>query len=165
MNNLKGIFTGKREKVESPPPMPSTDLAQITSPRKRRVTAEGSPVAASHRTPAHTNDQAALSAHVHTGSAEARKIADFAISAWNEASDEQDLSKKERLLSMASVMLDALSNSREAEKSMLEARQAAASARVSYEMTQRSITEMGRLLGKSYSMPAFMRKFTARTSR
>ena len=54
-------------------------------------------------------------------------------------------------------MLDAIQNSREAERSMLEAKKAADAARISYELTQHSIAEMGRLMA-SRNMPSMLKK-------
>ena len=165
MNSLKGLFAGKRT-AAIPPPVPSADIEQLSSPRKRDTTGRENPMKDADVGGSPASDPgAALSRFVQTDSPEVRKIANFAISAWNEASEESDMPKKERLFSMASVMLDALSNSRQAEKAMLEAQQAAAAAKNSYELTQHSILEMGRLLSKSHNMPAFMRKLAARTSR
>lgn len=85
--------------------------------------------------------------------------------AIEESQRESNLQRKERLLSIAAVMIDAITHSRQAEKSMLEARQAAETAKASYEMIQRSVIEMGRLLNKSHSMPTLLRRLTARGSR
>lgn len=64
----------------------------------------------------------------------------------SEAEHSEDPAKRERLLSLAKVMLDTVSHSKEAERSMLTAQQAADSARSNYEMCQRSVLEMGRLV-------------------
>ena len=96
---------------------------------------------------------------------EMKALASLVNRALAEAQQEQDLVSREKLFSLASVMLDALSNCRRAEKSMLEAQQAAATAKSSYEMTQRSVLEMGRLMdNKMHGVPAFLRKLAVRSS-
>lgn len=81
-----------------------------------------------------------------------------------EAGNEGDDVKRERLVSLAKVMMDTISNSREAERSMIVAQQAAASAKISYEMTQQSVLEMGRLITTSKgSMASVLKKIAVKS--
>ena len=178
MDNIKGLFTGKREDhVEQPPPMPSVGGENAGDSRGRKVTAAGSPVGKTGTLPrSHAcpdlnaaKDKEILDSEPLQGTSaltpETKSITDAVNRAFLEAQKEPDLVAREKMLSIASVMLDALSSSRQAEKSMLEAQQAAAAAKASYELTQRSMQEMGRLINsKGHGVPALFRKLGSKSA-
>lgn len=85
--------------------------------------------------------------------------------AITDATTEPDLQTRERIFSFATVMLDALQNSRQAEKSMLEAQQAADKARFSWECTQRGMMEMVNLMERGSRVSGLGRIFGRRGGR
>ena len=185
MDNIKGLFIGKRDgAVEQPPPMPPVNTDDASDSRGRQVTASGSPVGKTGGLPrSHAcrdlnaaTDKESLGSDVPQRSPdfptrttnltpETKSITDAVNRALIEAQKEPDLVYREKMLSIAGVMLDAISSSRQAEKSMLEAQQAAAAAKASYELTQHSIQEIGRLISqKGHSVPAIFRKLGSKSA-
>ncbi|KAK4989598.1 hypothetical protein LTR50_003064 [Elasticomyces elasticus] len=195
IDNIRGLFSGKRN-TKSPKKQPTKDQI-ISEDRKATVASNGSPIRSSpppvYKSTASSRARSNLAAssatplsHRSTSSRNSQQILEttspslispppnesatmtqLAMGIMEQARSESDSPKKERMLSLAQVMVNALSSVREAERSMLEAQQAAESARMSYELTQRSMVEMGRLIHSSHSMASLLhplRKLGGRTA-
>lgn len=169
MNNVKGFFTSKRDAAppvshvggkqlnrQSLKPVPNSN--SCLSKSRLSITEPTSQPAEMQKPlpdPTSPSSPAAVPVSCFSPSGQSvRKInntsalVDITSALMNEAGNEPDLTKKERLISLAQVMIDTLANSRQAERSMIAAQQAAESAKVSYEMTQRSVLEMSKLLSR-----------------
>lgn len=85
-------------------------------------------------------------------------LMEMGLTLRQEASEEDDLVRKERMASFAQVMLDTVTNAVEAERNMYTAMQAAEQAKMSYMMTQQSVQEMNKLISTSRRLPLFKRK-------
>lgn len=72
-------------------------------------------------------------------------VRDMSISLIEKAQKEANPLRKERLLSFAKVLNDSLISAREAQISAETAKQAARSAQLAYEMTEKSMTMLQRL--------------------
>lgn len=165
IDNIKGFFTGKQTVPSLPNPAGHAHKASLVSHTGSPLLKRGSlePVTEpnsfipEHLTPRQNNS---------TGETNVQSAAltQMTLALMEEVNSEHDGSKKARMLSLAQVMLDAVSNAREAERSMVSAQQSAEAARMSYEMTQRSVVEMGRLISSSRHMPGLLKKLAAKTT-
>ncbi|KAK6433497.1 hypothetical protein LTR95_010320 [Oleoguttula sp. CCFEE 5521] len=167
---LNGLFH-KREHTTSeiPPPLPAMQKHSATpqSSKNVKISANGSPVLRTTRTPPLTK-MPTFSPPVdasHPGlSSSAAYVARSMIPAEDNtnhdgrnslhalstklvgrAQKEGDMGKKERLLNFAKVLNDSLISAREAQISAETAQTAARSAQLSYEMTMKSVAMLQRL--------------------
>ncbi|KAF1347619.1 hypothetical protein BDV97DRAFT_203139 [Delphinella strobiligena] len=185
MNNVKGFFTSKRDanppvshvngkhlKRHSFKPAPnmnsclSKSRVSITEPISQP--AEAQKPLPEPRSPSRTT-AIPVSRFSPSGQSVRRinntsALVGITSALMEEASNEPDITKKERLISLAQVMIDTLSNSRQAERSMVAAQQAAEAAKMSYEMTQRSVLEMSKLISRSRGgMGGVLRKIAVKS--
>ncbi|GAB7351683.1 hypothetical protein MBLNU459_g2278t1 [Dothideomycetes sp. NU459] len=166
IDNIKGFFTGK----QNVPPVPSllnhanvdSLVSHTGSPARKRESMRPvvtpTPLSQSHDVASVPQSQATVTTNGQT-----LALTQMTLALMEEVNNEGDSPQKARMLSLAQVMLDAVSNAREAERSMLSAQQAAEAARMSYEMTQHSVVEMGRLISSSRHMPSLLKKLAAKT--
>ena len=191
VNNIKGLFSGKSS--ETAPPLPTAKPKYFSSPHRHEASAIGTavtqiPPSPVSRQPSTSGYQIGRSPRFPQANylgdrqqspiwdrlasglepaarVETQPLTDLVHQLVNEASQEKDMARRERLYSVAMVMSDAISSCTEAERNMERARQAADAAKVSYELTQFSVLEMGKLLAKSHhTMPSLLKRFAARTS-
>ena len=149
MKNLRGLFhkneaekkpvKGKREAVEKAR-IPTTASLQpgntTTNEAGRRSSRSTSPI------PAGLMQSLNQSNHEH----EIAETTSLATQILNSARDERSNSKKERLLQMGKVMVDAITSARDAEVAMEQAKIAAEKAEMSYMLTRRSVMDVSRMV-------------------
>ncbi|KAI9730386.1 MAG: hypothetical protein M1834_005896 [Cirrosporium novae-zelandiae] len=80
---------------------------------------------------------------------EISRSTDIAMRLINSARQEASSAKKEKLLELGKVLVEAITQARDAEKAMEEAKQAAQKAEMSYTMTKKSVAEVSELVGKA----------------
>lgn len=161
IDNIKGFFTSKQNIPPVPAQAGHASLVSHTgSPTLKRESQK--PTTGSAPFSQDINGRQSESADSPCGQSTA--LTRMTLALMEEVNNEGDSSKKARMLSLAQVMLDAVSNAREAERSMVSAQQAAEAARMSYEMTERSVIEMARLISSSRNMPGLLKKLAAKTA-
>nr|OQO31315.1 hypothetical protein B0A51_02088 [Rachicladosporium sp. CCFEE 5018] len=170
LDKLNGLFH-KREHTTSeiPPPLPTMHKHSATpqSTKNVKISANGSPVLRTTRTPPLTKmptfsppvdaSHPGLSSSAASVSRTATPADDSAdhdgrnslhtlsTKLVGRALKEGDMGKKERLLNFAKVLNDSLISAREAQISAETAQTAARSAQLSYEMTMKSVAMLQRL--------------------
>lgn len=191
VNNIKDLFSGKRQsKSSAVPPVPQIKHRHFLSPRKRRNETTAVPPikrpvsslmqesdVASHdkvesfRFPGLSAREGLQLGHEVDSipspeSKEIHSMTSFATHIMAEAGKEKDMQKSERLLSLGLVMINTISSSKEAERSMIEAQSAADSAKTYSEMSQRGLVEIDRMLFSSDhpSLAVILRKLALRAS-
>ncbi|TKA81914.1 hypothetical protein B0A49_00147 [Cryomyces minteri] len=176
--HLRELFSTKREPKPTSRSRSKSPFRSAKSDRKAKVTSTGSPVPKVPALPSAYKPTAASLARAVTPSqpvrpflskreprseeespdivsppqTEVATMRKMAMRIASQARYEADTPKKELLLSFAQVMADAVTNSCETERNMYEAQKAAQQAKFSYELTQLSIKEMGRILRSSNTM-------------
>nr|OQO31458.1 hypothetical protein B0A51_01666 [Rachicladosporium sp. CCFEE 5018] len=170
LDKLNGLFHKREHTIsEIPPPLPTMHKHSATpqSTKNVKISANGSPVLRTTRTPPLTKmptfsppvdaSHPALSSSAASVARTMTPADDnmdqegrnslHALSAKlvGRAQKEGDMSKKERLLNFAKVLNDSLISAREAQISAETAQTAARSAQLSYEMTMKSVAMLQRL--------------------
>lgn len=144
LNNIIGLFSSKREANNAINNGNGVKPRRFKSPRKRK---NGPSTDSLNGSGLRTkDDHFSVAGERDSSSLAVQKIAHFATQAWQQAGNTADDARKERMFAIASVLLDALTNSKEAEKAMLEAHKAAVAAQASYAMMQHGLVEIARLL-------------------
>ena len=164
LSNIKGLF----HKRSSDDPLKS---GKKHKQQKASITSNGSPFPSiSEVHPAH---RPALSSARHTNAngltpkssmpslgpnailtppfnspvpSELATTTNMAMQILESARKERSSPKKERLLELGKILVDALTQARDAERALEEAKQAARKAEVSYELCKRSVTEVKRVV-------------------
>lgn len=137
MSNIKGLFSAKRDHRlrQQREKIATGRTKRLMTPRMHREGRSSPPDGTSHTL---------LTGEANSPGVQA--IAAFASQAWQEALHKENSFEQEKLFSLATVLLDALANAKEAERAMLEAQKAASAAEASHELTQHSLSHISRLL-------------------
>lgn len=163
IHNIKGLFTGGKREHKAGTLIPPVQRTRT------KVTPTGSPIAKAQKTKC-VRSPASLDASNKAPRPvsvdEVSKLREYAFKLIEEGRNEVNAVKKEQMLTLAAVVTNAISSAKEAELSMHEAKRAADMAHHSYQMTQCSLAEMGRLMAASHNiagMPGLIRRLATRT--
>ena len=94
----------------------------------------------------HPASNAVQNAAQRTHVSEIAETTSLATQILNSARDERNNAKKERLLQMGKVMVDAITSARDAEVAMEQAKVAAEKAQMSYMLTRKSVMDVSRMV-------------------
>jgi hypothetical protein len=151
MKNLRGLFhKNDSEKKSTRGKKTVSERVATPIPTSLRLHTGNSTVAEAEKTTTHstgptasnTNQASAPSTHVN----EIAETTSLATQILNSARDERSNAKKERLLQMGKVMVDAITSARDAEVAMEQAKVAAKRAQMSYMLTRKSVMDVSRMV-------------------